>query len=87
MRNDAIDGSSPSCEVGLSLFVFIFPSADTHSGLSLRTTYMLFGVNLLETIYKTLWKTTFTPFQPNVIDNPARIFRRLTISVVLRCLS
>jgi hypothetical protein len=31
--------------------------------------------------------TTFTPFQPNVIDNPARIFRRLTISVLLRRLS
>jgi hypothetical protein len=87
MRNDAIDGSSPSCEVSLSLFVFICPSADAHSELSLRTTYILFDVNLLETISKTLWKTTFTPFQPKVIDNPARIFRRLTKSVLLRCLS
>jgi hypothetical protein len=59
MRNDGIDGSSPSCEVGLSLFVFICPSPDAHSGLSVRTTYMLFGVNLLATISKTPWKNHF----------------------------
>jgi hypothetical protein len=59
MRNDATDRSSPPCEV--SLFVFICPSADAHSGLSLRTTYMLSGVNLFETISKTLWKSHFHP--------------------------
>jgi hypothetical protein len=61
MGNDAIDGSSPSCEVGLSLFAFICPSADAHSGLSLRTTYMLFGINLFQRISKTLWNNHFQP--------------------------